>query len=187
MQLCRRLYYKIYEIYRRMFLKRFNVLFIGTAQSGKSSLVSSIFEGRFEQQPPRQKNKVRKYITRNIEFYVYDVPGGKEDLGKWDFFYKKCDVVVFVFDSCSSEQVCGQAKDELCSLLYRNMWEKRNLLVLGSKNDLPNAMDCKDIILALGLVKIYDREVACYSVSAKNGNNVELVISWLVEQATQNG
>lgn len=187
MQLCRRLCYKIYELYRRIILKRFNVLFIGTEQSGKTMLVSSVFEGKFERPPSQQKSKVKKYIARNVEFYVYDVPGGKEDLGKWDFFYKKSDVVVFVFDSCSSEQVCEQAKVELFSLLYRNMWEKRNLLVLGSKNDMPNAMDCKDIILALGLVKIYDREVACYSVSAKNRNNVDLVISWLVDQATQNG
>ncbi|KAL0266038.1 UNVERIFIED_CONTAM: hypothetical protein PYX00_011755 [Menopon gallinae] len=140
-------------------MKRFNVLFIGTEQSGKTMLVSSVFEGKFESPPPQQKNKVKKYIARNVEFYVYDMPGGKEDLGKWDFFYKKCDVVVFVFDSCSSEQVCEEAKVVLLSLLYRNMWEKRNLLVLGSKNDIPNSMDCKDIILALGLVKIYDREI----------------------------
>lgn len=60
---------------------------------------------------------------------------------------------------------------------------RKNLLILGSKNDLPSSMSCKDIILALDLMAIVDREVACYSISSKNLTNIDLVREWMVEQA----
>ncbi|KCZ75298.1 hypothetical protein H311_03727, partial [Anncaliia algerae PRA109] len=50
------------------------------------------------------------------------------------------------------------------------------------KNDMQQAKSCRDIILSLNLMDIVDREVSCYSVSAKTKVNLELVIRWLEEQ-----
>lgn len=185
MLVCKRLCSKIHEVYKNIFLKKLSILFIGIRSSGKSSIVKAIFEGKYDDTPPPHRSKVRRYVSRGIEFSIYDIPGGRESVNRWNYFYKKCDIVAFVFDSGSTPKECESAKSELHNLLYRNMWEKKSLLVLGTKNDKPKAMDCKDIILTLDLARIYDREVACYSVSAKNLVNVDLIIPWLVDQMEQ--
>ena len=53
------------------------------------------------------------------------------------------------------------------------------LLVLGNKNDLPDCLTEKELIDILGLKNIKDRKVACYSISAKNMTNLDVVLTWL--------
>ncbi|CAG8749170.1 14757_t:CDS:2, partial [Cetraspora pellucida] len=42
------------------------------------------------------------------------------------------------------------------------------VLVLGNKNDLPEALPVEKIIDEMNLKSINNREVSCYSISAKN-------------------
>lgn len=51
--------------------------------------------------------------------------------------------------------------------------------MLGNKNDLPNCFTEREIIDKMGLQNIKDRKVACYSISAKNMKNLDVVIKWL--------
>ena len=53
------------------------------------------------------------------------------------------------------------------------------LLVLGNKNDLENVFTEKELIEKMGLKNFTDRKVACYSISAKNMNNLDTVLKWL--------
>lgn len=181
MGVCRRLCRRIKEAYGRMFSKKLKVLFLGLPKCGKTTLIPAIFEKRFVMQPTA-KTHMKKYRAKNVEFTVYDVSGKEGMSGRWDYFYKKCNTLVFVVDSCSSEEEKAAAEGVLNGLFFRNR-EKKNILVLGSKNDKPKAMDCKSIIFAMNLAKIYDRDIACYSVSAKTLVNTDMVIPWLLEQA----
>jgi ADP-ribosylation factor-like protein 8 len=56
------------------------------------------------------------------------------------------------------------------------------LLVLGNKNDLEGALTEEEIIEELSLRRILNRQVACFSVSAKNQTNLNITIDWLGEQ-----
>ena len=49
--------------------------------------------------------------------------------------------------------------------LFNGLVEGVPILVLGNKNDLPNALNEKGIIEAMELSNIKDRIVACYSIS----------------------
>lgn len=181
---CRKFWKRINEVYRKFFVKTLKVVVLGNESSGKTCLIKTIFEKQFPEQDQRKRpDRLMKYKLNGVEYTFFDVPGGRENLAKWDFFYKKADAVIYIFDSTSDETESDEAENQLSALLYRNMWTKRNLLVLGTKNDLPNAMSCKDIILNLNLMDIVDREVSCYSVSALKNVNLELVTQWLEEQA----
>lgn len=50
------------------------------------------------------------------------------------------------------------------------------MLVLGNKNDLPNALDVDSLTDKLNLDRIDDREVAVYTISCKNKNNLDVVL-----------
>ena len=63
--------------------------------------------------------------------------------------------------------------------LFNGLVEGVPILVLGNKNDLPNALNENGIIQAMELSNIKDRIVACYSISYKNVNNIDNVLKWL--------
>ncbi len=46
------------------------------------------------------------------------------------------------------------------------------VLVLGNKRDLPNALDEKELIEKMNLSAIQDREICCYSISCKEKENI---------------
>ena len=57
------------------------------------------------------------------------------------------------------------------------------LLVLGNKNDLPEALSVDDLIEKLNLKSLTNREVCCYSISAKNSVNIDITIDWLIKHS----
>lgn len=60
-------------------------------------------------------------------------------------------------------RVCSLQKEQLAGI---------PVLVLGNKNDLPNALEVETLIELLGLKDILEREVCCYSISCKNQVNI---------------
>lgn len=181
--LCSRIYNSFKKIHDYFFLKTLKIAFIGPKDAGKSSFVSPLFSNTYLTNMNSSEIRCQKNKLNNIKMIIYDVPGGSNFESKWDHYYKKVDVIIFFIDSTSTDEEYLHAKDALKSLLYRNMWLKKNLLILGTKNDLVEAKACRELILNLDLMSIVDREVACYSVSSKNVSNVDLVRDWLIDQA----
>ncbi|KAF7684629.1 ADP-ribosylation factor-like protein 8 [Astathelohania contejeani] len=145
--------------------------------------MTRLFEGRYDPNTPTSQNvRLYRYEMDGIVFFVYDIPGNTSSRSKWDHYYKKSDIIVFFIDGLCDDEACAQSREELKSLIYRNMWIKKSLLVIGTKNDEPKALLCRDIILRLDLVSIVDREIACYSVSSLKDTNIDLVKSWLLDQ-----
>jgi len=54
------------------------------------------------------------------------------------------------------------------------------LLVLGNKSDLPEKLSVDQLIDALNLKDVVDRETSCYGISAKEETNLDAVLQWLI-------
>lgn len=89
---------------------------------------------------------------------------------------------MFVVDATDHSKI-QLSKDELHTLIKRQQLAGIPLLVLGNKNDMPGALNADGIIEALDLKSVEEREVACYSVSAKNKNNIDMTMQWLIKHA----
>ena len=76
-----------------------------------------------------------------------------------------------------------QARDELRALMGHESIRGIPLLVLGNKSDLPVKLTVDELIDALDLKAIGNREVSCYGISAKEETNLEAVIQWLMKRA----
>jgi ADP-ribosylation factor-like protein 8 len=57
------------------------------------------------------------------------------------------------------------------------------LLVLGNKSDLPDKIGVDELIEVMDLKDITNREVSCYSISAKEETNLDAVLQWLIGRA----
>ena len=90
--------------------------------------------------------------------------------------------IVYVVDSSDSEAL-QTAKTELHDLLAKPALEGIPTLILGNKNDLPTAIGVDELIATLSLKSLANREVCCYSVSAKNSVNMDITMDWLIKHS----
>ncbi|KAJ3125378.1 ADP-ribosylation factor-like protein 8B [Nowakowskiella sp. JEL0407] len=100
----------------------------------------------------------------------------------WERYCRGVNAIVFVVDSADMTKIPA-AKTELHQLLEKPQLANIPVLVLGNKNDLPNALKVEEIIEKLELKSIADREVSCYSISAKNNVNIDVTMQWLIKHA----
>ena len=81
----------------------------------------------------------------------------------WEKYCRTSSAIAFVIDSADSGNF-NVAKINF-NKLFNGIVEGVPILVLGNKNDLPNALNENGIIQAMELSNIKDRIVACYSIS----------------------
>ncbi|CAH8513458.1 unnamed protein product [Schistosoma margrebowiei] len=90
--------------------------------------------------------------------------------------YVKFTVVVhilysYMVDAADHEKL-EASRNELHGLLDKPQLLGIPVLVLGNKKDLPNAFAEHELITALNLGAITDREICCYSISCKEQENI---------------
>lgn len=100
----------------------------------------------------------------------------------WERYCRGVNSIVFVVDAADRSQFEAAGK-ELHELLSKPALQGIPLLVLGNKNDLPEAAGVDELIRELHLEQVEGREVCCYSVSAKHNNNMDITLDWLIKHA----
>ncbi|AFN83034.1 hypothetical protein EROM_051030 [Encephalitozoon romaleae SJ-2008] len=181
-EICRRVKKKVLDVYNRIFVIRVRVAVLGPEKSGKSTIVNRMFKDRLRYLGSQKDMCLYKYDEDYINYVVYDVCGKRSSRVRWDYFYKRCDVILYCVDASSTEEKWVEAREELKSMLYRNPWIKRSILVLGTKNEKKSALGCMEIIRKLELFDINGLKVSCFSVSAKKNTNIECIMSWIRDQ-----
>lgn len=125
---------------------------------------------------------MRKVKKGKVSIKVWDMGGQKQFRGMWERYCRDVSCIVFVVDSADAKAI-DVAHDELKRLLAHPVLNDIPLLVLMNKNDMPNAVAPQDIVEALDLSSITDREVAYYSISCKNITNIDKSLTWLTERS----
>ncbi|KAJ8324112.1 hypothetical protein BDV3_002013 [Batrachochytrium dendrobatidis] len=157
---------------------------VGLQNSGKTTLVSVIANGQFtEDMIPTVGFNMRKVTKGSVVMKLWDLGGQARFRSMWERYCRGVNAIVYVVDSADHAKI-SSAKTELHSLLERPLLSGIPVLVLGNKNDLPDALSVEDLIEQLGLKSITNRQVSCYSISAKNSTNIDITIQWLMKHAT---
>ena len=121
---------------------------------------------------------VREVKKGKVTIKIWDLGGQRRYRESWEKYCASSDCIVFVVDAADKENI-DIAKTNLEQLLSWESVEEIPLLVLGNKNDIEGSYTEQEIVDLMGLKNIKDRKVACYSVSAKNMNNLDAVFNWL--------
>jgi len=157
---------------------------VGLQNSGKTTLVNVIASGQFnEDMIPTVGFNMKKVNKGNVTIKLWDIGGQPRFRSMWERYCRGVNAIVFVVDAADPEKF-DQAKKELHDLLSKPPLANIPLLVLGNKNDLPEAKGVAELIDSLDLNAIKDgREVVCYSISAKNSVNIDITLDWLIKHA----
>ncbi|KAI9220581.1 P-loop containing nucleoside triphosphate hydrolase protein [Blastocladiella britannica] len=165
------------------FQQEMEVTLVGLQASGKSTLVNVIASGEFtEDTIPTLGFNMKKVTKGKVTIKLWDVGGQPRFRSMWERYCRNVNAIVFVVDSADHSKL-EAAKQELRGLLERPTLTTVPLLVLGNKNDLPGALTVEGVIDALELKSYSQREIACYSVSAKNSVNIDITLQWLMKHA----
>jgi ADP-ribosylation factor-like protein 8 len=171
---------------RSLFFKEeMELTLVGLQYSGKTTLVNVICSGQFsEDMIPTVGFNMRKVTKGNVTMKLWDIGGQSRFRGMWERYCRGVNAIVFVVDSADLASIPA-AKIELHSLLKKPQLADIPVLVLANKNDLENALTVEETIEKLDLKSISgNREICCYSISAKNYVNIDITLQWLTKHAS---
>lgn len=86
----------------------------------------------------------------------------------------------FVLDSADPHNISA-SKRELHALCEIEALYDIPVLILANKNDLPEAITLSEVESKLDTSAIRNHQVTCYSISVKEGNNMDAVLGWLLD------
>ncbi|CAO3594211.1 ADP-ribosylation factor-like protein 8B [Absidia repens] len=173
----------ILEWLRGLFFKtEMELTLVGLQNSGKTTLVNVIASGQFmEDTIPTVGFNMRKVTKGNVTMKLWDIGGQPRFRSMWERYCRGVNAIVFVVDAADHGKL-EAAYTELKALLEKPQLANIPMLVLGNKNDLEDALSVKQLIEVLHLQSITNREVSCYSISAKNQVNIDVTLQWLIKK-----
>jgi ADP-ribosylation factor-like protein 8 len=169
---------------RSLFFKQeMELSLIGLQNAGKTSLVNVIATGGYDEDMiPTVGFNMRKVTKGNVTIKLWDLGGQPRFRSMWERYCRGVSAIVYVVDAADHDNI-KTSKDELYELLSKPSLAAIPLLVLGNKNDKPEALSTGALIDALDLRLITDREIACYTISCKNATNIDITLDWLVKHS----
>jgi len=181
----KRFFSRILDFFRSLFWKQeMELTLVGLQNSGKTTLVNVISTGQFnEDMIPTVGFNMRKVTKGNVTIKLWDIGGQPRFRSMWERYCRGVNAIVYVVDAADHDKF-ETTKKELYDLLSKPPLSGIPLLVLGNKNDLPEAVGVEELIERLDLRTLgADREVCCYSISAKNTVNIDITLEWLTKHA----
>uniref|UniRef100_A0A1D1YJA4 ADP-ribosylation factor-like protein 8B n=1 Tax=Anthurium amnicola TaxID=1678845 RepID=A0A1D1YJA4_9ARAE len=168
---------------RSLFFKtELELTLVGLQNSGKTTLVNVIASGQFsEDMIPTVGFNMRKVTKGSVTMKLWDIGGQPRFRSMWERYCRGVNAIVFVVDSADHEKL-EAARQELRNLLDKPQLASIPVLVLGNKNDLEEALPVDKLIEEMNLKSINNREVSCYSISAKNQVNIDITLQWLIKK-----
>ena len=118
----------------------------------------------------------------HVTIKCWDIGGQPRFRPMWERYCRGMNAIVFIVD-VADRNLLSQARDELHALMEQPSTDAIPLLVLGNKCDLPDKISVDELIDAMDLKSIGNREVSCYGISAKEETNLDAVLQWLVKWA----
>eukprot|EP00793_Prasinoderma_coloniale_P000607 PRCOL_00003756-RA len=170
---------------RSLFFKQeMELSLIGLQNAGKTSLVNVLATGTFsDDMIPTVGFNMRKVTKGNVTIKLWDLGGQPRFRSMWERYCRGVNAIVYVVDAADHDNI-EISKSELHDLLSKPTLQGVPLLVLGNKNDLPQALGVDALIDRMELKELKNREVCCYCISCKNQTNIDITLEWLRRTAT---
>lgn len=144
-------------------------IFCGLDNSGKSTIISFLMEGRFVDHSPTLGKDLKKIEVDGTKFHLFDLGGQKHFRQLWtgELLDAKC--VVYVIDSSDSIRF-RESKQELHKLIPLIREHEKKLLILSNKTDKENSVNVAKLIDNFEIDRYPNFEVM--DISAKTGYNM---------------
>jgi len=149
----------ISKLLSRLFGKKeMRILMVGLDAAGKTTILYKLKLGEIVTTIPTIGFNVETVEYKNISFTVWDVGGQDKIRPLWRHYFQNTQGIIFVVDSNDRERF-PEAREELHKMLSEEELRDAVLLVFANKQDLPNAASTAEIVNALALPSLRNRQI----------------------------
>lgn len=177
---------RMLDWFRGLFWKQeMEITLVGLQGAGKTTLLAAISDGKLAAEKdtiPTIGLNTRKVTKGNVSIKLWDIGGQQRFRAMWERYCRGVNSIVFVVDAADPSS-WANAKESLQDLVTKPALAGIPLLVLANKSDMAEAVDERRLAAELDLAAIGDREVICYSISAKKVVNIDVTMNWLIKHA----
>ncbi len=154
----------LFDVFKRK--SSHKAVFLGLDNSGKSTIITFLQEGKFIEHTPTMGKKSVDMEIGGTRMSLFDMGGQQDFRGLWLGELKNAKVVTFVIDAAAPQRF-AEAKKELDALLPAIKENKTHLLILANKHDIPGAVSLAKLINEFKLFDVDNFEIM--EISAKTG------------------
>lgn len=154
----------IKNILKRIFTKDQKVVITGLDNAGKTTMVSFLKTGTFQEHTPTMGKEQTTMEVQDIRMNILDMGGQKDFRSLWLGEINDADCVIFMVDAHAQERL-EEAKKELWKFI--DLLDDTPLIVFANKYDLDPVASIEEIIKKLDLHKLDSFEIL--PVSCKTG------------------
>lgn len=154
------------------------ILMLGLDAAGKTTILYKFKLGEHITTIPTIGFNVEHIEYNKLDLTIWDV-GGQETIRKlWRHYYHGTDGLIFVVDSSDTSRL-DEARDELQNLLEQDELRDAVVLVYANKQDLPYAVNPRELSVKLGLNSITNRPWQVQGTCATTGDGLYEGLNWL--------
>lgn len=158
------------------------ILILGLDNAGKTAVLYALQLGEaISYTVPTIGFNVEEVSIGRLTIKMWDMGGQTKLRALWPHYFGQADGIVFVVDSADTNRM-EIAKAELHTLLSHKDLSGKPFLILANKQDLPGAMNKKQIIEALNMSSVTWLDWHVVECSAINNDRARIGLEWLSEQ-----
>lgn len=159
--------------------KELRILMIGLDNSGKTTILYKLKLGTAENTVPTVGFNVETIKYKNILINAWDIGGQERLRALWRHYFSGTDILVFVIDSNDLDRL-EKAKFEMFKVLNDKELKNCDIVILANKQDLPDAIDPKDLIEKFELDKLSpNHQWKIIPTIATKGNGLPELLDWI--------
>jgi|EP00769_Ergobibamus_cyprinoides_P000171 ADP-ribosylation factor-like protein 8 len=167
-----------------LFRKSLEIALVGLQGAGKTTLVNALCgDPDADDTIPTVGFNMRSVKKGAVQIRAWDIGGQTRFRSVWERYARGCAVVVYVIDA-TDRDAFAESRAELEALMSKPSLAGVPLLALANKSDLATCTPLSDVRAALGLDAIAGRDVAVFSISAKDSTGLDLVLKFLTAYAS---
>jgi small GTP-binding protein len=161
------------------------ILMLGLDGAGKTTVLYKLKLGEHITTIPTIGFNVETVEFQGFNMNIWDI-GGQDAIRKlWRHYYHNTQGLIFIVD-CNDQERIEEAREELHKLLEEDELRNSIILVYANKQDLPNAIQAKELESKLNLNRITNRPWLIQGTCAKTGDGLYEGLEWLGTQIKRN-
>uniref|UniRef100_A0A6B2LKH5 ADP-ribosylation factor n=1 Tax=Arcella intermedia TaxID=1963864 RepID=A0A6B2LKH5_9EUKA len=154
------------------------ILMLGLDGAGKSTILYKLKLGEVRHLTPTIGFNVESINYKNIKFTVWDIAGQARIRKLWHHYYENAKGLIFVLDSNDVPRISEAAK-ELSILMSEPELSEIPVLIFANKQDLPYAVDIRQLAEQLCLYDVLGRPWHIQSCCGVEGGGLLQGLDWL--------
>jgi small GTP-binding protein len=161
--------------------KKAKILLVGLDAAGKTCILYKLKLDENVMTIPTIGFNVESVQFNKINFTMWDIGGQSKIRELWKYYYENTDAVIFVVDSNDVNRI-DEASEELHKMLESSNLKDASVLILANKQDLPNALNVKEMSSRLKLKSLNQKNWFIQPCCATSGEGLFEGLDWLSNQ-----